>query len=165
MATVWHLLGNPLGRAKVVRVFFLPRRGFFRFRVTVAKLVPLIFTPVTLLKNLAPHGTRKTVTVSQSSGDIPSRPRPSRAGDRRRRERYACSSWRSCRVGIDDRDRRRMLFHTHDGLVASQTIIDSSILHAADGAIVDVRQRRNFRRFLVDTQEQYVGLYLRRVTP
>ena len=61
MATVWHLLGNRLGRAKVVRVFFLPRRGFFRFRVTVAKLVPLIFTPVTLLKNLAPHGTRKSL--------------------------------------------------------------------------------------------------------
>jgi len=165
MATVWHLLGNPLGRAKVVRVFFLPRRGFFRFRVTVAKLEPLIFTPVTLLKNLAPHGTRKTVTVSQSSGDIPSRPRPSRAGDTRRRERSACPSWRSCRIGIDDRDQQRMPFHILAWLVATQTTIDLSILHTANGAVVDVWQRRNFRRFLVDIQEKYVGLYLRRVTP
>ena len=43
----------------------------------------------------------KVLTFSQSSGDIPSRPRPSRAGDTRRRGRSAGSSWRSCRIGID----------------------------------------------------------------
>ena len=39
-----------------------------------------------------------------------------------------------------------------------------SVLHAADGAVVDVRQRRDFRCLLIGVQEQDIGLHLRRVT-
>ena len=48
MATVWHLLGNPLGRAKVVRVFFLPRRGSAVVRNDAATALFPALSPVAL---------------------------------------------------------------------------------------------------------------------